>query len=78
MSERFAGEGCKCGAWNESECGCVGADWTPVELSRLEKEVLHLRRYKSIVNELGWCLLANGKIGNKDWIRIVINHEGDR
>lgn len=29
------GHGCQCEAWNESECGCTGVDWTPREVYRL-------------------------------------------
>lgn len=38
VSEYIPGEGCECGAWNKSECGC-GADWTPKRQKELEAEV---------------------------------------
>ena len=44
MSDQYIpGEGCECGAWNESECGC-GVDWTPVRQKELEAEVAEQAR----------------------------------
>ena len=37
------GDGCECGAWNESECGC-GVDWTPRRQKELEVEVAEQAR----------------------------------
>lgn len=29
--------------------------------------------YKSIINDLGWCLYNNGSIGLLDWERLVVD-----
>lgn len=39
------GKGCKCGAYDQSECGC-DADWTPQEVYDLRSE---LKELKSLV-----------------------------
>jgi len=36
------GMGCKCCAYNESECGC-GVDWTPQEIYDLREKGLEMR-----------------------------------
>lgn len=36
------GKGCKCAAYDESECGC-DADWTPQELVDARAEIARLR-----------------------------------
>lgn len=36
------GEGCKCAAYDESECAC-DADWTPQELVDARAEIARLR-----------------------------------
>jgi len=36
------GKGCKCAAYDESECGC-DADWTPQELIDARAEIARLR-----------------------------------
>ena len=33
------GHGCQCEAWNESECGCRGVDWTPREVYELRAKL---------------------------------------
>ena len=43
MSEYSPGDGCECGAWNESECGC-GVDWTPTRQKELEADVAEQAR----------------------------------
>jgi hypothetical protein len=39
MSEDYyPGKGCKCGAWDRSECGC-DVDWTPTEVYDLRSKL---------------------------------------
>jgi hypothetical protein len=43
MSEEYIpGVGCTCSAWNESECGCDGVDWTPKEVYELREKCSNL------------------------------------
>jgi len=55
----FAGIGCQCGAYSESECGCPDVDWTPTEVYKLrsiieEMEIRHaamMMHTQTIVDE---------------------------
>jgi hypothetical protein len=49
MNKHFPGIGCVCCASSDFECGCDGADWTPVEVYELRDE---LKELKKLVNEL--------------------------
>jgi FtsZ-binding cell division protein ZapB len=40
--EYIPGKGCTCSAWNESECGCDGVDWTPKEVYELREKCRNL------------------------------------
>ena len=53
MNDQYIpGDGCECGAWNESECGC-GVDWTPKRQKELEAEVAELQaKIKRLQNQL--------------------------
>lgn len=42
LREYVPGGGCRCAAWNESECAC-GVDWTPTEIYRLRLTIKSLR-----------------------------------
>jgi hypothetical protein len=43
MSDEYIpGVGCTCSAWNESECGCDGVDWTPKEVYELREKCSNL------------------------------------
>ncbi len=37
------GEGCTCGAWNYSECGCLEAVWAEMFITEAADEIERLR-----------------------------------
>jgi hypothetical protein len=41
-SDYYEGQGCTCYATSANECGCEGADWTPVEVYKLRKDAKQL------------------------------------
>lgn len=45
----FPGMGCTCSAHSESECGCLGVDWTPTEAYRLRTRTMEI--YESFKDE---------------------------
>jgi hypothetical protein len=49
------GEGCKCAAHSESECGC-NADWTPQELIDARAEIERLRLTDNERFAIAWCV----------------------
>jgi len=51
------GEGCKCAAHSESECGC-NADWTPQELIDARAEIERLRLTDE-EREALWCAVCD-------------------
>lgn len=38
------GQGCTCGAWNYSECGCPEATWAEMFITEAADEIEHLRK----------------------------------
>ena len=42
MPKYYAGKGCTCGAYGESECAC-GVDWTDPKIYELENEIAMLK-----------------------------------
>lgn len=57
------GEGCKCEAHGECECGCPNVDWTPKELvlarqriAALEAVIVHMR---SCRKPPAYCAVCN-------------------
>ena len=44
LREYVPGAGCRCAAWNSSECGCPNVDWTPTEIYKLRLSQRELRR----------------------------------
>ena len=56
------GEGCICGAYGESECGC-DADWTPQELIDARAEIEWLRSALLGVRCLPVAMLKTGDAG---------------
>jgi hypothetical protein len=51
------GEGCKCAAHSESECGC-NADWTPQELIDARAEIERLRLTDEEREAIEWAEVA--------------------
>ena len=41
-SDYYEGQGCTCYATSANECGCEGADWTPVEVYQLREDAKQL------------------------------------
>jgi len=44
LREYVPGAGCRCAAWNSSECACPKVDWTPTEIYELRLSQRELRR----------------------------------
>lgn len=51
------GDGCKCAAYDESECAC-DADWTPQELIDARAEIERLRLTDEEVNAITYAITA--------------------
>lgn len=55
LKSYFAGKGCKCAAYGESECGCPNVDWTDKEVYELrlmvKKLEAEIKRYKRKLDE---------------------------
>ena len=41
-ADYYEGQGCTCYATSANECGCEGADWTPVEVYKLREDAKQL------------------------------------
>lgn len=52
------GKGCKCAAYDESECGC-DADWTPQELVDARAEIARLRLTRGERQAIEFCIGAH-------------------
>jgi hypothetical protein len=46
------GEGCTCGAWNYSECGCLEAVWAEMFITEAADEIERLRKERDEWHEL--------------------------
>ena len=53
------GQGCTCGAWNYSECGCPEATWREMFITEAANEIERLR---NAVKVRDLQILANSKV----------------
>ena len=53
------GEGCTCGAWNYSECGCLEAVWAEMFITEAADEIERLRKESNEWREVAENLHAN-------------------
>lgn len=61
------GQGCTCGAWNYSECGCSEATWAEMYITDAADEIERLRR---VAYSMAQTLEINGK-----WLDVNENGE---
>jgi len=63
------GEGCTCGAWNYSECGCIEAVWAEMYITDAADEIERLRADMKELLEITKLFADEGECRNyeKQW-----------